>query len=92
MALPVNSIDTQQSSSSPKADAYIAIPSGTRIYGIITMSDRTRIWIAVKHMQGPFDQWQGTYIDCEYNGRVTRVRRDDAYEHDDVFLIREVGT
>lgn len=67
----------------------IGIPLGTRLSQVVLVGGEVHIWIALKSRHVPYEQWQGTYLRCETNGRVTRVTRDDAYECDDVFVIKE---
>lgn len=66
----------------------IGIPAGTRLQGLVVFGGEVHVWIAVK-CRGPYAEWQGTYIRIEPNGRITRVRRDDAYDMDDEFVIKE---
>lgn len=47
------------------------------------------MWIAVKCRGKDYADWQGTYLRVEQSGRVTRVRKDDAYDTDDEFVIKE---
>jgi hypothetical protein len=67
----------------------IAIPPGTRLYGIELFPDRTRVWIAVKKTRQYHREWQGTYIDVMHSGEVTRVTNDDVYDVEQTMLIRK---
>lgn len=67
----------------------IGIPLGTRLASVVLVRGEVHIWIAVKCRGANYDNWQGTYLRIEQSGRVTRVRRDNAYDTDDEFVIKE---
>lgn len=72
------------------AHDVIGIPLGTRLCSVVLVSGEVHIWTAVKCRDKDYAKWQGTYMRIEPSGRVSLVRRDDAYDVDDVFLIKEV--
>ena len=55
----------------------ITVPYGTRLNGL-ALSDEgeVHVWIANKDRSVPYEQWEGTFIRIEPNGRVTRVTRE----------------
>lgn len=50
------------------------------------------VWIALKSRAKDYAQWQGTYLNIEPTGKVTRITRDDAYTCDDEFVVKEADT
>ena len=73
-------------------DTQIAIPLGTRLTGLTISDDgEVKVWIANKDKSVPIEQWQGTYINIDKHGNVTRVTVDDALPTGgDEFIIRKV--
>lgn len=67
----------------------IGIPLGTRLHAVVLHGGCVHVWIALKSRAKDYSQWQGTYLNIEPNGRVTRVTRDDAYTCDDEFVVKE---
>jgi hypothetical protein len=70
-------------------DEVINMPWGTRLYAVVTHGDEVHVWIAVARRSENYDEWRGTFINFERNGRVTRVTVDDNYPTDDIMVIRE---
>ncbi len=66
----------------------VGIPLGTRLHAIVIGADYCDVWIALKKRGPDVSAYQGTYLRCYHNGRVTRVTRDDNYEHDDEMEVR----
>lgn len=67
----------------------VGIPLGTRLQQLVLVGGEVHVWIAVKSRSRNYDEWQGTYLRIEPNGRITRVTHDDAYTCDDEFVIKE---
>lgn len=71
----------------------IGIPLGTRLQQLVIVADAVHVWIACKNTHLDYSKWQGTYLCCEHNGRVTRVTRDDALRDDpEPFIIKDKDT
>lgn len=71
----------------------IGIPYGTRLQQVVLVGGCVHLWIAIKSRDPDYAKWQGTRLEIEPNGRVTRVMYDEAYpEADDVFVIKEADT
>lgn len=70
----------------------IGIPLGTRLSQVVLVGDEVHVWIAIKNRGKDYSLWQGTYLRIESNKRVTRVTKDDAYQCDDEFIIKEGDT
>lgn len=67
----------------------VGIPPATRLHQLVQVGDEWHVWIALKKRELRYEDWQGTYLRVEPNGRVTHVRRDDNYLDDDEFVIKE---
>ena len=66
----------------------VGVPLGTRLHAVVIGDDYVDIWIALKSRGPDVSLYQGTYLRCYHNGRVTRVTRDDNYDVDDWFEVR----
>lgn len=53
--------------------ARIGIPPHTKLAALFRMQREWHVWIAVRDMQQPYSQWEGTRLILRDNGSVTRV-------------------
>lgn len=67
----------------------IGIPLGTRLQSVVLVGGEVHIWMAVKCRGKDYADWQGSYMRVEPNGRVSIIRKDDAYDVDEEFVIKE---
>ncbi len=68
----------------------IDIPLGTRLQRIVLKDGEVHVWIAIRFAPpAHYDQWQGTYLRIEPNGRVMRITVDDNNVLDDEFIIKD---
>lgn len=67
----------------------IGVPYGARLEQVVLYHGEVHVWMAIKCRPDKYEDWQGTYLRIERNGRVTRVTQDDAYDYDQEFLIKK---
>lgn len=65
----------------------IGIPQHTKFCALYRVRSSWHVWISVRDYQVPYDQWQGTYLDLDDRGGVSRVTvYDDG--HEDIMVIK----
>lgn len=66
---------------------HIGIPLGTRLIALTMHNGCIHIWTAIRCRPLDYSKWQGTYLQIEPDGCVTRVTRDTAHEPDYMELV-----